>query len=214
MFNRESILKSLNTENYYIDKHSLDLFLEDWKIESIYEDEDGLEFYDDLALEKIKKGISLKAQGYSDEQIIAKLGRMEAKVEKTPETAQPVQPIMVSDLLNQQNGTVEETASTDVIVQEEKAPEVIPQGKSFTLDVSSQTLQMLAEAVAKKISDDITNSDMVNKLVEAGGYKRDNEILAKQVKELLEHNKELSHRIEQLESQPSRNFWDKIWGRK
>ena len=214
MFNRESILKSLNTENYYIDKHTLDLFLEDWKIESIYEDEDGLEFYDDLALEKIKKGISLKAQGYSDEQIIAKLGRMEAKVEKTPETAQPVQPIMVSDLLNQQNGTVEETASTDVIVQEEKAPEVIPQGKSFTLDVSSQTLQMLAEAVAKKISDDITNSDMVNKLVEAGGYKRDNEILAKQVKELLEHNKELSHRIEQLESQPSRNFWDKIWGRK
>ena len=214
MFNRESILKSLNTENYYMDKHSLDLFLEDWKIESIYEDEDGLEFYDDLALEKIKKGISLKAQGYSDEQIIAKLGRMEAKVEKTPETAQPVQPIMVSDLLNQQNGTVEETASTDVVMQEEKAPEVIPQGKSFTLDVSSQTLQMLAEAVAKKISDDITNSDMVNKLVEAGGYKRDNEILAKQVKELLEHNKELSHRIEQLESQPSRNFWDKIWGRK
>lgn len=214
MFNRESILKSLNTENYYIDKHSLDLFLEDWKIESIYEDEDGLEFYDDLALEKIKKGISLKAQGYSDEQIITKLSRMEAKVEKTPEPAQPVQPIMVSDLLNQQNGTIEENPSTEVVVQEEKAPEVIPQGKSFTLDVSSQTLQMLAEAVAKKISDDITNSDMVNKLVEAGGYKRDNEILAKQVKELLEHNKELSQRIEQLESQPSRNFWDKIWGKR
>lgn len=214
MFNRESILKSLNTENYYIDKHSLDLFLEDWKIESIYEDEDGLEFYDDLALEKIKKGISLKAQGYSDEQIITKLSRMEAKVEKTSEPAQPVQPIMVSDLLNQQNGIVEENSSADVVVQEEKAPEVIPQGKSFTLDVSSQTLQMLAEAVAKKISDDITNSDMVNKLVEAGGYKRDNEILAKQVKELLEHNKELSHRIEQLESQPSRTFWDKIWGKR
>ena len=215
MFNRESILKSLNTENYYIDKHSLDLFLEDWKIESIYEDEDGLEFYDDLALEKIKKGISLKAQGYSDEQIITKLSRMEAKVEKTPEPAQSVQPIMVSDLLNQQNeNTEEENASTEVLVQDEKQPEVIPQGKSFTLDVSSQTLQMLAEAVAKKISDDITNSDMVNRLVEAGGYKRDNEILAKQVKELLEHNKELSQRIEQLESQPSRSFWDKIWGRK
>ena len=213
MFNRESILKSLNTENYYIDKHSLDLFLEDWKIESIYEDEDGLEFYDDLALEKIKKGISLKAQGYSDEQIITKLGRMEAKVEKTPEPAQPVQPIMVSDLLNKQEGNAE-GESPDVVVQEEKAPEVIPQGKSFTLDVSSQTLQMLAEAVAKKISDDITNSDMVNKLVEAGGYKRDNEILAKQVKELLEHNKELSQRIEQLESQPSKSFWEKIWGRR
>ena len=211
MFNREMILKSLNTENYYIDRHSLDLFLEDWKIESIYEDEDGLEFYDDLALEKIKKGISLKAQGYSDEQIITKLGRMEAKVEKYDEP--PVQPIMVSELLNNNESQDTET-STEVAVKEETQPEVIPQGKSFTLDVSSQTLQMLAEAVAKKISDDIKNSDMVNKLVEAGGYKRDNEILAKQVKELLEHNKELTQRIEQLESHPSQSFWAKIWGKR
>ena len=77
------------------------MFLEDWKIESIYEDEDGLEFYDDLALEKIKKGISLKAQGYSDEQIIAKLSRMEAKIEKNEEPAKPVQPLIVSDLLEE-----------------------------------------------------------------------------------------------------------------
>lgn len=208
MFNRETILKNLNTENYYIDNHSLDLFLEDWKIESIYEDEDGLEFYDDLALEKIKKGISLKAQGYSDEQIIAKLSRMEAKIEKNEEPAKPVQPLIVSDLLGENTA-----ASTDVAVKEETQTEIIPQGKSFTLDVSSQTLQMLAEAVAKKISDDITNSDMATRLIEAGGYKRDNEILAKQVHELLEHNKELSQRIEQLESQESKSFWSRFRGK-
>ena len=208
MFNRETILKNLNTENYYIDNHSLDLFLEDWKIESIYEDEDGLEFYDDLALEKIKKGISLKAQGYSDEQIIAKLSRMEAKIEKNEEPAKPDQPLIVSDLLEENTA-----ASTDVAVKEETQTEIIPQGKSFTLDVSSQTLQMLAEAVAKKISDDITNSDMATRLIEAGGYKRDNEILAKQVHELLEHNKELSKRIEQLESHESKNFWSRFWGK-
>ena len=201
MFNRESILKNLNAENYYIDNHSLDLFLEDWKIESIYEDEDGLEFYDDLALEKIKKGISLKAQGYSDEQIITKLSRMEAKVEKTDEPVKPVQPVILSDSSDENRNTA------GMIIKEETAPEIIPQGKSFTLDVSSQTLQMLAEAVAKKISDDITNSDMATRLIEAGGYKRDNEILAKQVKELLEHNKELSQRIEQLESHASKSFW-------
>ncbi len=211
MFNRETILKSLNTYNYYIDKHSLDLFLEDWKIESIYEDEDGLEFYDDLSLEKIKKGISLKAQGYSDEQIIAKLSRMEAKVEKL-QREEPVQPVMVSDLLNEQ-----QEASTEIAVQPEMQStqaEPIPQGKSFTLDVSSQTLQMLAEAVAKKISDDITNSDMATRLIEAGGYKRDNEILAKQVQDLLEHNKELSKRIEVLESQPSKTFWQRFWNKR
>ena len=73
---------------------------------------------------------------------------------------------------------------------------------------------MLAEAVAKKISDDITNSDMATRLIEAGGYKRDNEILAKQVQELLEHNKELSARIEQLESHSSRKFWGRFWSPK
>ena len=65
----------------------------------------------------------------------------------------------------------------------------------------------------KRLGYDITNSDMATRLIEAGGYKRDNEILAKQVHELLEHNKELSARIEQLESHTSRSFWNKIWGR-
>ena len=207
MFNRETILKSLNAENYYIDTHSLDLFLEDWKIESIYEDESGLEFFDDLALDKIKKGISLKAQGYSDEQIISKLSRMEAKVENEETTQSPVKPILLDE--------VQEESSAPVVIQEnENQTDIIPQGKSFTLDVTSQTLQMLAEAVAKKISDDITNSDMTAKLIEAGGYKRDNEILAKQIKDLLEHNKELSERIEQLESKASKNFWGRFWGKR
>lgn len=208
MFNRETILKSLNAENYYIDKHSLDLFLNDWKVDSIYEDEGGLEFYDDLALEKIKRGISLKAQGYSDEQIISKLQKMEARIEKKEE---PIQPILVKDYLEPQEN-IKENSEND---EEQIVTDLTPQReKSFTLDVSSQTLQMLAEAVAKKISDDITNSDMATRLIEAGGYKRDNEILAKQVQELLEHNKELSARIEQLESHTSRRFWNRFWGQK
>ena len=219
MFNRESILKSLNTENYYIDKHSLDLFLEDWKIESIYEDDDGIEFYDDLALEKIKRGISLKAQGFSDEQIITKLAKIEARVEKYDEPPKPVQPVILDENGEEIEGGLEE-ASKNMAIQEareefenevQQAPQV--QGKSFTLDVSSQTLQMLAEAVAKKISDDITNSNLTEKLIEAGGYKRDNEIMAKQIKELLEHNRELSKRIEQLESKESKSFWARFRSR-
>ena len=208
MFNRETILKTLNSENYYIDKHSLDLFLHDWKIDSIYEDEDGLEFYDDLSLEKVKKGISLKAQGYSDEQIITKLQRIEAKVEKK-QSEQPVQPISVKDYIS-----VPTESNVEMVEDDSTVTDITPKSeKSFTLDVTSKTLQMLAEAVAKKISDDITNSDLSNKLIEAGGYKRDNEILAKQIQELLEHNKELSARIEQLESHPSRSFWKRFWSK-
>lgn len=205
MFDRETILKNLNSENYYIDKHSLDLFLSDWKIDSIYEDDDGLEFYDDLALDKIKRGISLKAQGYSDEQIITKLQRMEAKIEKKEDNIQQVQ-----EYLEPQKCAEPEMVEDEVHTVTDLTPQ---REKSFTLDVSSQTLQMLAEAVAKKISDDITNSDMATRLIEAGGYKRDNEILAKQVQELLEHNKELSARLEQIESHTSKNFWGRFWGK-
>lgn len=212
MFNRETILKSLNAENYYIDKHSLDLFLNDWKIDSIYEDEDGLEFYDDLSLDKIKRGISLKAQGYSDEQIISKLQRMEAKPEGVNKE-ENLRPISVKEYLDTPVESVPEIVE-DIKEEEHIITDLTPQrDKSFTLDVSSQTLQMLAEAVAKKISDDITNSDMATRLIEAGGYKRDNEILAKQVQELLEHNRELSARIEQLESHTSKKFWGRFWGK-
>ena len=241
MYNRDAILESLNTENYYIDKHSLELFLKDWKIESIYEDENGLEYFDDLALEKIKKGISLKAQGYSDEQIIVKVSRLEAKasegtiqhgefqtssglddkeqvnpyiedgIESVQEGNSKIQPLIIG--VDGKERTAAEV-SAEILSKEERVEsnDLLPQGKNFTLDVSSQTLQMLAEAVAKKISDDIANSSMTEKLIEAGGYKRDNEILAKQVKELLEHNKELSQKIEHLESNASKNFWARFWG--
>ena len=154
-------------------------------------------------LEKVKKGISLKAQGFSDEQIITKLQKIEPKIEKREE---PIQPILVKDYLSTPDDEEEE---------EHIVTDLTPQAnKSFTLDVTSQTLQMLAEAVAKKISDDITNSDMATRLIEAGGYKRDNEILAKQVQELLNHNKELTQRIEQLESHSSKSFWGRFWSQK
>ena len=130
---------------------------------------------------------------------------MEARVEKKQE---PVQPILVKDYL-EASSIDDDSEGEHIVTDLTPKPE-----KNFTLDVSSQTLQMLAEAVAKKISDDITNSDMAKQLIEAGGYKRDNEIMAKQIEELLEHNKELSMRIEQLESHPSRSFWKRIWGKK
>ncbi len=210
MFDRDTILKSLNSENYYVDKHSLDLFLEDWNIESIYEDESGLEFYDDLSLEKIKKGISLKAQGYSDEQIITKLSRMEAKIEKPTSQSNLAKPVILNS--DGEEASTEENSTEIMSINSQTQPDAM-QNKSFTLDVTSQTLQMLAEAVAKKISDDITNSDWSTKLIEAGGYKRDNEIMAKQIQELLEHNKELSERIEHLESKSAKHFWRKFWSR-
>ena len=184
MYNKNDILLKLNNENYYIDRKTLESFIELWNIDAVYEDDSKEEYYDDYAIERIKKGINLKAQGFSDEQIIHKLGNITNPNDDEKETP---------------NTALAETSNTDPAEMTYPKSEL----RNLTLDVTTQTLQMLAESVAKKITDDIRNSDMAEKLIEAGGYKRDNEILSEQIQELIEHNKKLSERIEQLEKKDS-----------
>ena len=191
MLSKDDILKKLSAENYFIDKKSLEVFISDWKINPVFEDEFGTEFYDDFSVKKIRKGITLKAQGYSDESIAE-------KIIENPAIPKPQEQELVEHSLTtnpESTGVVETPAS--------------PKLRNLTLDISSQTLQMIADAVAHKITDDIKNSDFAKDLIEAGSYKRDNEILSKQIAELLEDNKKMAERIEALESKKS--FWQKLF---
>ena len=196
MYNKNDILLKLNSENYYIDRRTLSAFITSWNIEAVYENEQKEEYYDDYAIEKIKKGINLKAQGFSDQQIIRKLRNVENPNTETTvlENNTPID--LPSNIENN------ELASTQTSNKSEL--------RNLTLDVTTQTVQMLAESVAKKITEDIKNSDMAEKLIEAGGYKKDNEILSQQVQELIDHNKKLSERIEQLEKREG--FFQKLIG--
>lgn len=195
MYNKNDILLKLNSENYYIDRRTLSTFISSWNIEAVYENEQKEEYYDDYAIEKIKKGINLKAQGFSDQQIIRKLRNIE-----NPNTETTV-------LENNNPMDLPSNIETNEIMgSQQNKPEL----RNLTLDVTTQTLQMLAESVAKKITEDIKNSDMAEKLIEAGGYKKDNEILSQQVQELIDHNKKLSERIEQLEKREG--FFQKLIG--
>lgn len=187
MLSKDDILKKLSAENYFIDKKSLEVFISDWKIDPVFEDEYGVEFYDDISVKKIRKGITLKAQGYSDDSI----------AEKIIDRPQPKQDIE----------RIEQSLATTQDFSISEAP--TPKLNNLTIDISTQTLQMIADAVAHKISDDIKNSEFAKDLIEAGSYKRDNEILSKQIAELLEDNKKMAERIEALESKKS--FWQKLF---
>ena len=195
MYNKNDILLKLNSENYYIDRRTLSTFISSWNIEAVYENEQKEEYYDDYAIEKIKKGINLKAQGFSDQQIIRKLRNIENPNNETTvlENNNPMD--LPSNI-----------EPNEIMGSQQNKPEL----RNLTLDVTTQTLQMLAESVAKKITEDIKNSDMAEKLIEAGGYKKDNEILSQQVQELIDHNKKLSDRIEQFEKREG--FFQKLIG--
>lgn len=60
MFNKEKIIEILNSEDLFIDNFILEAFIKNWKIEPIYEDADGIEFFDEMAVEKIRSGIKNK----------------------------------------------------------------------------------------------------------------------------------------------------------
>ena len=180
MYRKEDVLRKLNSDNYYIDIRALETFIQDSQLDPIYEAKDGTVFYDDIAVYKLKRGISLKSQGYNNEQICYRIHK---------------NPIDMSEDESPSN-IVKSTAIEEIKTQ---TPEV----RNVALNVTNQTLQMLAEAVAGKITDDIKNhidsSQFAEKLVEAGSYKKDNEILAKQIADLIADNKKLAKRIAELE---------------
>jgi len=166
MYNKQDILKNLVEFNYFIDELTLGNFIKNWKIDAIYEDEDGVEFFDNLAIAKLKKGISLKSQGYANEQIVYHINKLMPEKHVTKKEKKEL--------------SVDKTISGDL--------------QNLTIDVSSQTLQMLADAVAEKIT-----SGIKTQLLEDGSLKKEKEELAKQVSELMEDNKKLSQRVEELE---------------
>ena len=60
MFNKEKIIEILNEEDLYIDNFLLEAFIKNWKLEPIYEDAQGVEFFDEMTVEKIRNGIKQK----------------------------------------------------------------------------------------------------------------------------------------------------------
>lgn len=166
MHNKTDILKNLIEFNYFIDEATLSGFIKNWKIDAIYEDEDGVEFFDNFAIVKLKKGISLKSQGYTSDQIIYHINKLlPEKIATKPEKkAVPAEKPSVGEMQN------------------------------LTIDVTGQTLQMLADAVAEKIT-----SGIKEQLLQDTSLKAEKETLTKQIDELTEDNKKLAQRVEELE---------------
>ncbi len=140
-----------------------------WRIDSIYEDEQNIEYYDDLAVYKLNHGIKLKELGKDDEEI--------------------------SSILNNGNNTpVNSLIAKQIQIQTKPNHPAVDLNK-VTVDITTQTLALLAESVAQKITNEIADkfkeSKVFEPIIDHTKIKRDNEILAKQVEMLLEENKKL-----------------------
>lgn len=206
MFSKEKIIEILNEEDLYIDNFLLEAFIKNWKIEPIYEDAQGVEFFDEMAVEKIRNGIKQK-QPKCEINIMDKdeIKPVDMAVE-VAETFVPDKEPVVKESHNQ-----DQTDNTDIVhelpvsILNEVNKEVENELKNVTLDISNQTLAVLAESIARKITYDVADfikkTDFMEEAVQLGEYKKDNELLIKKVEEIIADNKILIKRIEELEKE-------------
>ncbi|OGI03811.1 MAG: hypothetical protein A2Y25_07315 [Candidatus Melainabacteria bacterium GWF2_37_15] len=170
MFTKEQLLEKINDPEMGSASEITNV-LKSWRIDPIYEDENKNEYYDEMAISKLKHALKLKEQGKNDEEI--------------------------SSIVN--NGII--NPITAPMARNTQAQAL----NNITLDVTSQTLSLLAESIAQKITGEITeklkNSDIFEPLMDSTRLKRDNEILSRQVSQILEENKKLITRNNMLQKE-------------
>lgn len=236
MYNKEKILELINQDGLFIDKFIMEAFIKNWKIDPIYEDENGVEYFDEMTIEKIKNGISQKNQSRCEIHIMdkddGKPVEMSVEVPIEVPIDEPAQSFenTLSQSEEEENVPVDlpmeiaQEAQNDVQyeIQNEVQNEVLKgveselqtQLQNITVDVSNQTLAVLAESIARKITADVSEflkkSDFIEEAVHMGELKKDNEILVEKIEELLGDNKILVQRIRELEDE--NDSYVKIFG--
>ena len=188
MFSKEKIIEILNSEDLYIDNFLLEAFIKNWKIEPIYEDANGTEFFDDMAIEKIRNGIKQKQPkceiNIMDKDEIKPVDMAveiseqaenfdlpQNEQENTPQEPEPSQPEEEAIPVAQAE-PVQEVTELPVAILNEVNKEVENELKNVTLDISNQTLAVLAESIARKITYDVADfikkTDFIEDAVQLG----------------------------------------------
>lgn len=255
MFSKSKIIEILNAEDCYIDDFILDAFIKNWKIDAIYEDENGINYYDELALNKIRNGLQGKSPDELPKQKVEEPAqeiteeiKEENSDEKTEEPQQPEEiqePAEIETIAEQIKNVIEEDISTiaqniaekeeeKLQTQEVKETEILDDKdlptsiqaenkvvetqstelKNVTLDITNHTLSTIAGALAKKITDEVSqylkNANFLEKALQTGEIKKDNELLTEKINEVINDNKILITKIRELDDENRRYI--KVFG--
>lgn len=239
MFNKEKIIELITQDGLFIDNFILEAFIKNWKIDPIYEDENGVEYFDEMTVEKIKEGISRKNEPKCEIHVMDKdeVKPVEMAVEvplepihvETPQTEpeQEPEPEIQEAVFEQTPTQEEEPRQTEEFspaqpenVHEAEEITAVPMDlpaeitkkveaglQNITVDISNQTLAVLAQSIARKITSDVSEflkrADFIESAVKYGEIKQDNKLLLEKMDELLADNRLLVKKLEELERENS-----------
>ena len=142
VYTKNEILQSLASKGFFIDAYTLDTFFEKWRIEAIFEDEQGSEFYDKNALDLVLKNLfSAEDKPENKEE------NNELTAPKTEE--KPQEPIQPKEIITPQNENIN--------IQEEKLNIEDKETVNILNNISLSDGTPLIEKVQENIDFNTTN---------------------------------------------------------
>lgn len=244
MFTLNEIKNELfNKYNQNVDIDILEKYIHIWNIEPINTGEDEDFIYDEKTVYNLHRGIKLTSNGFNEtvvpDILKFKTKKQQSETNNTIESSdiltdpdanifEKIKKPKDNKILNQTNPAKPERA-----VNISKKVTEITNAKSFsktepkeecvkkvTSEKKPNAITILSEKIAEKVSLDIFNylqkDSFIDKITTIGTLKRDNEILSKQVQELLKANSDLEDKYFELElekrsfKQLWKNFYIKL----
>lgn len=218
MRTKQQIIDTLSKEGQFIDNFILDTFIKTWKIDPIYEDENGVEYFDDVSFNRIKDLIIQKDKIDKPEESILETKEnsvQEDNIDNDKDTDLHIENNkdcniqLQSKDKQQDNLNIVETKDSDIDVNSNKN-----EVAKINFDFNNKNLDILTSNIAKKVSLEIENffknDPFLEKFADFSSFKADNKVLATKIKSIIEQNNELKLQIKSLESKL--NEYVKVFG--
>ena len=189
MYSKADIIKKLSSEGQFIDNFILDAFIKNWHIDPIYEDENGIEFFDDASYANIKSLMTQRDKLNKNQSVCKNNNILEKEEKKVVQSS--LEKIDNNQVKNKENAL-----------------------KLNKYEIEIKSIDNLTNNIACKITKEfekfLKESDFIDSLLQSSECKNDNKYLAQKIRKLVKENITLKEKIKELET--SKTQYIKVFG--
>ncbi len=206
MYSKADIIKKLSSEGQFIDNFILDAFIKNWHIDPIYEDENGIEFFDDASYANIKS-LMTQRDKLNKNQSVCKNNNILEKEEKEKQKEERKE-----EEEEEEEKKVVQTSLEKIDNNQVKNKENALKLNKYEIEIKS--IDNLTNNIACKITKEfekfLKESDFIDSLLQSSECKNDNKYLAQKIRKLVKENITLKEKIKELET--SKTQYIKVFG--
>lgn len=209
MYSKADIIKKLSSEGQFIDNFILDAFIKNWHIDPIYEDENGIEFFDDASYANIKS-LMTQRDKLNKNQSVCKNNNILEKEEKEKQKEKQKEERKEEE--EEEEKKVVQTSLEKIDNNQVKNKENALKLNKYEIEIKS--IDNLTNNIACKITKEfekfLKESDFIDSLLQSSECKNDNKYLAQKIRKLVKENITLKEKIKELET--SKTQYIKVFG--